>query len=148
MLEGAYVIIEGNDMGNLTFNYALPDNESVSLKLSRHDSYKNFIDAEIDYYANTGKTFTGKFALKWSKNDTGCELEIKNFSLYADSELLAEGYFIGSIEKTHFDSDVFDGKDEYLYSFEAIDWRDIRNDVEGFVKSIIAKMSLGAIFGN
>ena len=43
---------------------------------------------------------------------------------------------------------MFDGKDEYLYSFEAIDWRDIRNDVEGFVKSIIAKMSLGAIFGN
>ncbi|MBE5968939.1 MAG: hypothetical protein E7242_01765 [Lachnospiraceae bacterium] len=147
ILPGAYVVLEGCDMEKVNFSYELPDNEKATLIVQRSNEYKNYLDCKLIYYTNADAVYSLESALEWENHDNGFDLYIKNLSLRKDNSLLCTGYFKGDVMKSSFSEDVFEGKDEYLYGFEKIDWKAIRNDVDGFVKEILNKMSIGEIFG-
>ena len=58
---------------------------------------------------------------------------------------MAQGFFTGEVSQLDKKPDVFEGKDEYLYGLEVLDWRQIRDDSEAFVNEVLAKTSMSVL---
>lgn len=141
VLEGATMEIDGEHVGTMTFTYKLPFRESVKMVMTRNPDRFSWIDVNMDYYTNIGKTYTYTAGLNWEIQDNGFLLNVKEASMKCGEETLATGYFKGEVKHLDKSPDVFGDKEEELYDMEELDWREVRDNADAFIQDVINKMS-------
>lgn len=142
VLEGAFLVLDGENASKCIFTYELPENESMEMVLERNPDATNWIDMTITYFGNNDKNYIMTGGLNWEEIKNGFKMNVKGFKLECDDELLARGYFLGKVVKEEGPSDVFDGQSDYLNSFEVIQWKTVRDDTEGFIDDVLDEISL------
>ena len=106
----------------------------------RNPNFQHRIDTTMTYYTNISEVYCMSSYLTWAEEEKGFSFQLKDLRISRDETMLASGYLKGSIVPLTEAYDVFKGKDTYLYSLESLDWREVRNDTEGFINEIINKM--------
>ena len=142
VLEGAFLVLDGENASKCIFTYELPENESMEMVLERKPDATNWIDMTITYFGNNDKNYIMTGGLNWEEIKNGFKMNVKGFKLECDDELLARGYFLGKVVKEEASSDVFDGQSDYLNSLEVIQWKTVRDDTEGFIDDVLDEISL------
>lgn len=140
VLEGASLVVDGQSVGSMLFSYELPEKEKIELTMVRNPNFQHRIDTTMTYYTNISEVYRMSSYLTWAEEDKGFSFQLKDLRISRDETMLASGYLKGSIVPLTEACDVFEGKDSYLYSLESLDWREVRNDTEGFINEIINKM--------
>ena len=142
-MEGASMVIDGEDVGTLLFYYDLPDGEKMHMVMTRLSDKTNTMSMETVYDTNADIHYTMQGNLSWSYDDgdDGVKIKVKEMQIQHGSEVLAKINFNGSVTPLNEEPDVFYGVDtDYLEEIEKLDWKAIRDDVEGFTKDIIAQL--------
>ncbi len=142
VLEGAFLVLDGENASKCIFTYELPENESMEMVLERNPDATNWMDMTITYFGNNDKNYIMTGGLNWEEIKNGFKMNVKGFKLECDDELLARGYFLGKVVKEEASSDVFDGQSDYLNSLEVIQWKTVRDDTEGFIDDVLDEISL------
>ena len=142
VLEGAFLVLDGENASKCIFTYELPENESMEMVLERNPDATNWIDMTITYFGNNDKNYIMTGGLNWEEIKNGFKMNVKGFKLECDDELLARGYFLGKVVKEEAPSDVFDGQSDYINSLEVIQWKTVRDDTEGFIDDVLDEISL------
>lgn len=140
VLPGACVTMDGLSVGTMIFTYELPDDERAELIMVRDADKSATINFEGKYYTNIEKVLSITGQVTWLRKGSAFEVHMTDVKAMDDKDVLADGYFTGTVEPFYEKADVFDGKEEYLYSLEEIDWKTIRNDFDSFVADIVDKM--------
>lgn len=140
VLPGASLVIDGESVGTMLFTYELPEDEKVEMTMVRNPNNRHRFDASMTYYTNVSDVFTMSSYITWEQEEAGFSFQIKNMEVYKNDSMLAKGYFKGNVLPQKEKEDVFEGNSDYLYSLEALDWHEVRNDTESFINDIIDKI--------
>ncbi len=136
VLPGARLVIDGENAQTAVFYYELPDDERVELTLIRDGGHKNKMVMDAVYYANTGQEYYISADVYWSELTEGVQLKCKNVTIKKGSKTLATAYFSGTITPLDREPDVFADTSVDLYGLEQLDWKKIRDDVDGFMSDM------------
>lgn len=142
ILEGATLVLDGENASTCIFTYELPDNESMELTMTRDPETENWIDMTTNYYGNNNKIYQMTAGFNWEEIKNGFKMNMKNIKITCDDELLARAYFLGKVVKEEATEDLFEGKTDYLNSLEVIQWRTVRDDTKSFIQDVLDKLSL------
>ena len=80
------------------------------------------------------------FDYKSDMDDLKDDLNMSN----GDKEL-ARGFFKGQVIPLEEEPEVFEGREDYLYHLQVLDWRKIREDSESFINEVLAKTSMSVL---
>lgn len=138
-------MLDGVSMGTCYFYYELPENERVEMTMIRNPKYKNWMDCKMVYFTNTGEELTTTSNMTWNRDDKSFSLKVNDLLMTKGDKTMAQGFFTGEVSQLDKKPDVFEGKDEYLYGLEVLDWRKIRDDSEAFVNEVLAKTSMSVL---
>ena len=144
-VPGASFMLDGVSMGTCYFYYELPENERVEMTMIRNPKYKNWMDCKMVYFTNTGEELTTTSNMTWNRDDKSFSLKVNDLLMMKGDKTMAQGFFTGEVSQLDKKPDVFEGKDEYLYGLEVLDWRQIRDDSEAFVNEVLAKTSMSVL---
>ncbi len=136
VLPGARLVIDGENAQTGIFYYELPDDERVELTMVRDSEHKNKMVMEAVYYANTDQEYYISADIYWSELTGGIQLKCKDVTIKKGNKTLATAYFSGTIAPLRKEPDVFAGTSVDLYSLEQLDWKEIRDDVDGFMSDM------------
>lgn len=142
VLDGASMVVDGEDIGTAYMYHELPDDERVEMKMVRNPDYSHWIDAEMTYYANTGKQYKMTSHITWQEAEDGFSLKATDMVMTCDGDTMAKGYFKGQMRKVPEGlPDLFGDQADYIHNLEALDWKEVRDDTEGFVNDVLGKTS-------
>ncbi len=140
VLPGAEMTIEGTSFGRCVFTYQLPEYEWVECIMERNSSRMDWIDVTVHYYANNGEVYNTTCGLHWEDQEEGFDIQVKEAVMTVGDKTIATGYFKGSVERLTTPPDVFGDREQELYGFEVLDWRAVRDDVDGFMQQVTDRM--------
>ncbi|MCF0131966.1 MAG: hypothetical protein HUJ71_09540 [Pseudobutyrivibrio sp.] len=146
-MPGANMALDGLDMGTMYFYYELPENESMSMTMVRNP-VGNQIDFNTEYNANNGSKLTTEGYMTWENTEVGFDFKIKDMYVKKDDDKLAKVYFVGSVDKSDRLADVLEGKQEIFEDYEVLDWRALRDDVDGTTAAIMSKINIKTFLEN
>ncbi len=141
VLPGAYLIIDGENANTCMIDYELPDDEQVYLTVSRDGEHKNKLLFEATYFTNTSQKYHLSGDLYWSLPEDGIEIKCKDVTVKRGNKTLATAYFSGSILPLENEPDVLSDAPVDLYQLEKLDWKAIRDDVDGFMSDMKEKLA-------
>lgn len=95
VLDGASMVVDGEDVGTAYMYYELPDDERVEMKMVRNPDYSHWIDAEMTYYANTGKQYKMTSHITWQEAEDGFSLKATDMVMTCDGDTMAKGILKG-----------------------------------------------------
>ena len=144
-VEGASVVLDGTTMGTCYFYYNLPENERLEVSMVRNPQYKNWIDCEMLYITNKEDRYKVTSNITWNREDKGFSLKINDLIMANGDKELARGFFKGQVMPLEEEPDVFEGREDYLYNLQELDWRKIREDSESFINEVLAKTSMSVL---
>ena len=74
--------------------------------------------------------------------EDGFSLKATDMVMTCDGDTMAKGYFKGQMRKvTEGLPDLFGDQADYIHNLEALDWKEVRDDTEGFVNDVLGKTS-------
>lgn len=144
-VEGASFVLDGTSLGTCYFYYDLPENERMEMTMVRNPKYKNWIDCEIVYITNKGQQYVVTSNMTWNQEEKGFSLKINDLKITNGDKNLAQGFFKGQVVPLEKEPDVFEGREDYLYNLQVLDWRKIREDSESFINEVLAKTSMSVL---
>ncbi len=145
VLKGASVMIDGESMGTCYFYRELPEDEKVELSIMRNAKYDNWMDCKLTYTTNKSEILTATSNITWKNIENGFEFKVNDLVISRGEKLLGEGFFKGSVVKLDKEPDVFEGKDQYLYSLPVLDWREVRDNSETFVNDVLSRTAMSVL---
>ena len=136
--ETALLTIDGTDCDTAILTVTLPNDEKATITAVRNGDIISVNDMRLDtvYEAFNGDQYTATSNISWKSGDHQVDFQIHDLKVCRNEELLASGYFDGTVEKSSLPEDVFRDAPGNLYSIDKILWKDLRNDVEGFFDSV------------
>lgn len=80
--------------------------------------------------------------ITWQEAEDGFSLKATDMVMTCDGDTMAKGYFKGQMRKvTEGLPDLFGDQADYIHNLEALDWKEVRDDTEGFVNDVLGKTS-------
>ena len=141
VMEGASIVLDGKEVGTMYFYFELPDGEKAHMTMTRLADKTNTISIESVYDTNTDVHYNMVGNLTWTNEENGFTAKIKDMEIQHGDEVLAKINFNGQVEHVDDISTAFDDIDsKILISIKKLDWKSIRDDVQGFTKDIIAQL--------
>ena len=141
-IVSADLTIDEKNCSTIDMNVGLVDDETLLIHATRNGEYAftNYVDTQAFYYAQTGDVFEVTGFLTWNPAENGVTLTANDYVLKQNEEIIAEGYFDGTIEKTKIHEDVFAHTPVDLYEIDIIEWRELKRDMDGFIKDVEAEV--------
>lgn len=144
-VEGLSVVIDGTSIGTANVYWELPDDEHFELCMVRSGEYNDYFDIKGAYYTNIDKVYEFSANLMFSRVSDGFDVKVHDIKAWEGKTELIDAYFVGTVRKDCFATDLFEGGQERLDSYEVLDWKAVRNDAEGFVNDIMEKIDIVSI---
>lgn len=144
-VKGASVVLDGTDMGTCYFYYNLPEDERLEVTMVRNPKYKNWIDCEMLYITNKDEQLKAVSNITWNQGEKGFSLKVNDLNMSNGDKELARGFFKGQVIPLEEEPEVFEGREDYLYHLQVLDWRKIREDSESFINEVLAKTSMSVL---
>lgn len=142
IMEGASLVVDGEDAGTCIFTCELPEEEQMVMTFTRDASitHTNVVEVVARYATNQGKEYRADMYLTIAPGEDACRIKVSDMKLVAgEDETLAEGSFEGEIKKAEGLPDLFAGVQTDLDAVERIEWKELREDTEGFLLDLIEK---------
>ena len=117
----------------------------MEMTMVRNPKYKNWIDCEMVYITNKGQRYMVTSNMTWNQEEKGFSLKINDLKITNGDKNLAQGFFKGQVVPLDKEPDVFEGREDYLYNLQVLDWRKIREDSESFINEVLAKTSMSVL---
>lgn len=140
VMEGAKVVLDGTDVGTLIVYSQLPDGEKSHMVMTRAADKKNTMDFETIYDTNQDVHYTMKGSFSWTKDDSGFDVKMKDMEVLHGGDTLAKVNFNGKVKILKQEPVFYSDSDGKLQLIKRLDWKEIRDDVDGFTKEIMDKL--------
>ena len=137
--EGATMVLDGDNLSTCVYQKELPDNELFTVKMVRNAkyTYTNCMDCSMEYDTFKGDVITAETYMTWEKAEDGVELKIHDTAIKKNDDIMANCSFTGRLEKINKTEDVFSGVDVDFGAIELMEWRELRDDTEGFIDDVM-----------
>lgn len=139
-MEGAALVIDGENAGTMLFYFDLPDGERMHMTITRLAERKNTISIESIYDTNTDVHYNMYGTLTWTIQEEGFKVKIKGMEVRHGSEVLAKINFTGDVLHLTEEPDVFQNVSMNFRRARRLDWKSIRDDMDGFVKDMMDEL--------
>ncbi len=139
VVEGVSVVLEGKHLGTSHMTWELPDNEKFTATMHRSTAHKNEISCKMNYYTNTDKSYEVTDVITWKNKDKSFDIKLSKIKITSEDKTLAEGFFKGNIKMLDTEPDIYGDKEAYLKQLPVLDWKQIREDSEGFINQVLEK---------
>lgn len=138
VVPNSNLTVDGTSMGNVIFEEMLPDNEKVTVFLSKRGDYRysNYIDVGIVYNSRDGKLYKGDGVIAYDKGNNGYDLQVKRLKFYEDDALIGQIYFNGNVHPTKCESEPVSAATVPLDSIKNYSWEELRNNFESFINDV------------
>lgn len=139
IVENTVLTVDGLSMGTVITETALPDNEKLTVHMTRRGDYlyASYIDVDFEYDTKDGIKYTGNGVLAYDKTDNGYDIQVKRFKCYKGESLLGQFYFDGNVHTTKVEVPPTSTATIPLESIKNYEWEELRDNFQGFVDDVM-----------
>jgi hypothetical protein len=137
---GAVMTLEGENVGTAILTYELPGDERLVVTAVRNSEHANWMDIECVFDTNTDTDYVLTAALTWERTASGYDIQLREMQVKYGTEMWASGSFKGTITPQEQTTDVFGQAAVDLDNLDPIEWKALRDNVDGFVDDILAQI--------
>ncbi len=139
IVENTVLTVDGLNMGTVITETALPDNEKLTVVLTRRGDYlyASYIDVNFLYETKDGTNYTGNGVLAYDKTDNGYDIVLKRFKFYKGEALLGQLFFDGNVHTTKVTTPPTSTATIPLESIKNYEWEELRDNFQGFVDDVM-----------
>lgn len=138
IVPDSYLTVDGTSMGNVIFEKRLPDNEKVTVFLTKRGDYRysNYIDIGLFYNSRDGKVYRGDGVLVYEKGSNGYDVQVKRLKFYEDETLIGQVYFNGNVHTTKCETEPVSTATIPLDSIKNYSWEELRDNFDSFINDV------------
>ncbi len=138
IVPDSYLTVDGTSMGNVIFEKRLPDNEKVTVFLTKRGDYRysNYIDIGLFYNSRDGKVYRGDGVLAYEKGSNGYDVQVKRLKFYEDETLIGQVYFNGNVHTTKCETEPVSTATIPLDSIKNYSWEELRDNFDSFINDV------------